>query len=169
MRVDEAGPRGPIFSAAFSAAAISTAGARDIFHIHITAPSDSKVALREIRLSQYSDFGDAQAELLPLQLMVGTSSVSTGAALAPQNVQRHAGAPTAGTAVVGPSTALASTAAAAMILADAWNVQPGWWWSPPADQHIILSPGQRAVIRMGVPNDSITMNGTVIFQEIGHP
>ena len=47
-----------VFSAAFSAAAISAA--QDLFEI--VAPSDSRIRLLEIDIGQYSDFGDAAEE-----------------------------------------------------------------------------------------------------------
>ena len=116
-------PRGPIFTGAFSAAAISTGGPIDAFHI--TAPSNARVALREIKIGQYSEAGDAAAEMLSVLLLSGTTSPSTGTAITPRNVARHTGAPTAGTAIVGPSTALSSTASAVLMLADAMNVAAG--------------------------------------------
>ena len=161
------GPGGPIFSAAFSAAAISTGGACEL--LHITASTRSRVALREIRIGQYSDAGDAQAEMLSMLLLVGTTAASTGTAITPRNVARHTGAPTAGTAVVGPSTALASTASAILHVADAMNVAAGWIHMPADGNSIVLNPGQRATLRMSVPNDALSMNGTLTFQEIGSP
>ncbi len=47
-----------VFSAAFSAVAISAA--QDLFEI--VAPSDSRIRLLEIDIGQYSDFGDAAEE-----------------------------------------------------------------------------------------------------------
>lgn len=157
---------GPVFTAPFSAVALTT-NPYDVFHI--TAPANARVALREVRLGQYSEFGDAQAELLSLQIMVGTTAASTGTAITPQNVLRHTGAPTAGTAVVGPSTALASTASATVLIADAWNVEAGYWLSPAECDRIVLDPGQRAILRMTAPNDAVTLNGTLMFQEMGSP
>lgn len=156
---------GPIFNAAFSAAALTTAGPSDLFHI--TAPANSRVAISEIRLGQYSEFGDAQSELLSLTLLIGTTSAAVGSTITPRNVLRHTGAPTAGTAVSAPSTTLSSTASATLIIADAMNVAAGYWLSPAEGDRIVLNPGQRAVLRMSTPNDPITMNGTLSFQEIG--
>lgn len=155
---------GPVFTAPFSAVNLTT-NPYDLFHI--TAPANSRVAIREIRLGQYTEFGDAQAELLSLQVMVGTTAASTSAPMTSQNVLRHDGAPAAGTAVVGPSTALASTASAAVVIADAWNVEAGYWLSPAECDRIVLEPSQSAVLRMSAPNDAMTLNGTLMFQEIG--
>lgn len=164
---DHDGPSGPIFTAAFSAAAMSSAGPSDLFHI--TASGNSRVAIKEIRLGQYSEAGDAQAELLPLLLMVGTTSAAVGSTITPRNILRHTGAPSAGTAVSAPSTTLSSTASATLMIADSMNVEAGYWLCPAARDRIVLNPGQRAVLRMGTPNDPFTLNGTVTFQELGAP
>lgn len=159
---------GPVFAAPFSAAAISTAGPFDLFHV--TAPNDSRVAIREIRLAQYSEVGDAESEHFGLQLLVGTTSASTGAAITPRNVLRHDGAPSAGTVVSGPSGTQASSASATLVLADAWNVAAGWVHMPGRSERIILNPGERAVLRhVNTANDSLTLNGTLTFQELGKP
>lgn len=157
---------GPVFTAPFSAVILST-NPYDVFHI--TAPSNARVAIREVRLGQYSEFGDAEAELLSIQIMVGTTAASTGTAITPLNVLRHTGAPTAGTAVVGPSTALASTASATVLIADSLNIAAGYWLSPTDCDRIVLNPSQRATIRMSAPTDAVTLNGTLMFQEMGSP
>lgn len=167
MRDNNDGPAGPIFSAAFSAAAMSSAGPSDLFHI--TASGNARVAIKEIRLGQYSEFGDAQAELLSLLLLVGTTSAAVGSTITPRNILRHTGAPAAGTAVSAPSTTLSSTASATMMIADSWNVEAGYWLCPAPRDCIVLNPGQRAVLRMSTPNDPLSLNGTIMFQEIGAP
>lgn len=155
---------GPVFTAPFSAVALTT-NAQDMFFV--TAPSNSDVEIREIRFSQYSDAGDAEAEMLPVTILVGTTSVAVGSTIVPRNVLRHPGAPTAGTAVSAPSTTLSSTASAVMHYADAWNVAAGWVYVPAECERIVLEPGEKMVIRMGAPNDALTLNGTLTFQETG--
>lgn len=155
---------GSVFTAPFSAVALTT-NAQDLFFV--TAPSNSRVAIREIRLGQYSEFGDAEAELLSLTVMTGTTSVAAGSTITPRNVRSHSGAPTAGTSVSAPSTTLASTTSATVRLADVWNVAAGWWYNPPVAERLVLEPSQKAVLRMTAPNDAMTVNGTLVFQEIG--
>ena len=155
---------GPVFSAAFNAVALTT-NPQDMFYV--TANSSSRVAVREIRLGQYTEFGDAQAELLSLQILVGSTSLAVGSTITPRNVARHTGGPTAGTAVSAPSTTVSSTASAVQMLADVWNVEGGWWYNPPECERIILNPGQNLALRMTAPNDAMTVNGTLVFQEIG--
>lgn len=157
-------PLGPVYTAAFSAQTLSS-NAYDLFTI--TAPSNSRVVIKEIRLGQYSDFGDAQAELLSLTMMTGSTSVGSTSAITPRNLKVFTGVAAAGAAVFGPSTSLASTASAVLNLADTFNVMAGWLYKPDFNDRIELGLNQRLVLRVSAPNDSLTINGTMVFQEIG--
>ena len=161
-------PSGPVFTAPFAAVSIGTTGVYDLYCV--TAPSNSRLAIREVRLGQFTDFADLQSEILSLTLMIGTTSLSSGgAAITPQNVRTHSGAPTAGSSVTGPSTTLASTTSAAVRLADTWNIMAGWYYRPELDERIIINPGERFVLRQTGVTDAFTMNGTLVIQEIGAP
>jgi hypothetical protein len=46
-------------------------------------------------------------------------------------------------------------------------VAAGWWYRPDNIERLVLNPAQRLVIRLGTPNDAMTLNGTLVFQEIG--
>ena len=91
--------RGSIYTAPFSSVVISTAGSWDL--LTLTAPSNSRVAILEIRLGQYTQFGDAKAGVQSLQIMTGSTATSTGAAITPLNVDGHTGASTGKTVGVG--------------------------------------------------------------------
>ena len=116
MSNDQLEPSGPIFTYSFTAHTLSTAGPSDVFTV--TASTASRVSVREIRIAQFSEFGDAAAELLSLQFLVGSTLIGGGTAISAVNVLRHTGAPTAGSSVTGPSTTLASTASAVLGLVD---------------------------------------------------
>jgi hypothetical protein len=166
MRVTHGGLAGPIFICPFTAIALTTAGPVDLFFIANAAAG--RLAIREVRLGQYTEFGDAQAELFSIQLMTGTTSTAVGTALSPQNVRQHTGASTAAFSVAGPSTPLSSTASAALRMADAWNVAARWFWRPAEDERPVLNASQKAVLRLAsTPNDAITLNGTLTLQALG--
>ena len=160
-------PSGPIFTFAFSAISLSTAGPADLFFF--TAPSNSRVSVREVRLGQYTEFGDAQAELLPIQLMTGSTGTGAGTAIVGLNVQRHTGGPTAGSSLTGPTTTVASTASAVVNLSDSFNVAAGFYYKPDWDERIVVPPSGKFMLRVGTPNDALTLNGTIVLQEIGKP
>ena len=153
-----------IFSATFSAVAVTLA--QDVFEI--TAPSNSRVSIREIRIGQYTDFGDAAAEILSLTVMRGhTTSGSGGTTQTKANLRGHTGAAAAGSVVEANNTTVASGGSPATLIADVFNIAAGWWYYPPEEERIILEPSQRLVVRISAPVDSITLNGTLLFEEIG--
>lgn len=157
-------PSGPVFTVPFSAAVLTT---NPIDLWCLTAGSSTRVVVREVRIGQFSEFADAQAELLSVTMLTGSTAPSSGAAITPVNVQGHTGAPTATSSVVGPSTTLASTTSAVQRVADAWNVAAGYLYSPLPIERMVLNPSQTLAIRMTAPNDAMTVNGTLTFQEIG--
>lgn len=158
-------PSGPVYTCPFSATALSS-NPYDIFCV--TAPSNSRVAIREVRLAQYSDFGDAQAELISLSILTGSTSISSGGpVITPVNVRRWSQNTSAGSSVTGPSTTLASTTSATLVLADCWNVAAPYLYQPAWADRVILGLSQRALIRITAPNDALTVNGTLVLQEIG--
>jgi hypothetical protein len=161
-----------IYTATFSAVAVTAA--QDVFEI--TAPTTSRVRIREIRLGQYSDAGDAQAELLSVLIISGyTVSGSGGSTVTPANVEQHSGAPTASSVVEANNTTVANTGTAVTHLADVWNTSAGWLYIPALPdlragqrgEGIWLPPSRRLVVRITAPADSLTMNGTMVFEETG--
>lgn len=152
----------PLYTASFSAVAVSAA--QDLFEIVAPAGS-SNILIREIRLGQYSDFGDAAAELLSILVIRGnTVTGSGGSAVTPVNLQSFSLASGATCAV--NNTTIASGGSPVTVLADTWNVSAGWYWGPILrDQYINLIGGQRLVVRVTLPVDALTMNGSILFEE----
>ncbi len=166
-----------VFSAAFSAVAISVA--QDLFEI--VAPANSRVRLLEIDIGQYSDIGGATAdlaaaeqEILSLTVHRGhTVSGSGGSAVTPANVNPYGRA--AGATVEANNTTVAITSGV-LIWATTWHVQAGFIWRPqeqaprgldPFRRNILIKPSQRLVIRITAPGDELTTNGSILFEEIG--
>lgn len=150
------------FTAAFSAVAVSAA--QDLFEI--VSASNDRVRIREIRLGQYSDFGDAQAEILSITLIRGfTVSGSGGSSVTPANI--HPWSRAARTTVEANNTTVANTGTTETLIADTFNVAAGWWYLPDEEEMIWLSPSTRLVVRTTAPADPLTMNGTIVFEEMG--
>jgi len=153
-----------IFSAVFSG--IAVAAAQDVFEI--VAGSETRVRLHEIRLGQITDFGDAAAEGLSVMLVRGfTTTGSGGAAVTPVNLSGHANALPPASTVKRNNTTLAQDGAGAAIFSDAWNIADSWLYSPANELVPIVEKGQRLVVRISAPADEITMNATLVFEEIG--
>lgn len=153
---------GQVFTVPLSAVAVSAA--QDVFEIATTA--ETKVRIREIRLGQYSDAGDAQAELLSVLIMRGhTTTGSGGTTPTPVNVSASTVAATS--TVKANNTTVATGGSPVTIYADAWNVQAGWWYAPAEAEMPIVDVSSRVVVRITAPVDAITFNATVVFEELG--
>lgn len=143
--------------------AVATTVLTDVFEI--TAPSDQAVIIHEILLSQSSDFGDAQAEILKLQAIHGfTTTGSGGSTLTPAASQSAA---TANSVVKANNTTGAVTGTTKVVLQDSFNVMIPYikLWTP--ETRIELKASKRLVFRLPAPVDSLTLNGSLTFEEIG--
>lgn len=154
-----------IYAATFSGVAISAA--QDVFEI--VAPSNSRVRIAEIAIGQYSDAGDAVAEILSVQVIRGyTTTGSGGASVTPVNLSGHSGAASATSTVARNNTGVASGGSPATIRSDTWNIQTPWIYVPARVEQFILDAGQRLVVRVTAPADELTVNGTILFEELGY-
>ena len=151
---------GNIFTATFSAVAVTAA--QDVFAI--LAPQNKRVKIREVVLSQYTDFGDAAAEIVSVLIVRGyTTASAAGSAYVPLNID-----PTgrrASTTVRINDTTLAEGGTAQVLRAGAWNIQSEWVYIPDQAERPVLMPAQRLVVRITAPADSITMSATLVFEE----
>lgn len=115
--------------------------------------------------ANYTDFGDAQDEVLRIAIRRGdTVSGSGGSAPTVRANQFHDAA--AGFATEADNTTKANTSGI-VILTDGWNVRdpnPKWWldgFAPSADQ------GNTAVVRelVSAPADSLTVDHSLFVRE----
>lgn len=158
-------PVGPVFTGSFAGTSLTTFGNNDAFVL--TAGSSTRVAIREVRLSQTSDFGDAEAEQISVYFGVGSTSTGGGSSITPQNLQRHSGAPSPASSLTGPSTTLASTTSVAVVWTGDLNVAAGLLYRASRDEQFVIEPSDRFTIRLGTPNDALTAHGTIVFEELG--
>jgi hypothetical protein len=154
---------GPVYSGVVSGVAVSAT--QDVFEL--VTHTSSRVRIREIRIGQYSDFGDAASEILGVQLIRGfTTSGSGGSTVTPAKMNQTTGR-AAVTVVEANNTTLATTGTGTVIYSDAWNIQSGWWYAPHETEMPIIEVSTRFVVRITTPADAITMNATIVFEEIG--
>jgi hypothetical protein len=152
---------GRAYSATFSAVAITAA--QDTFEINAAAAAP--VRILGCHIGQYSDFGDAQDELLSILFITGyTTSGSGGSAFTALPV--NPGDAAFGGTVEINNTTVANTGTAAIRHADAFNVRAGYVWMPIPEARILIAAGARGVLRITAPADSITTNGTIYFEEL---
>lgn len=142
---------------------ISVSALQDLFEI--TAPTDAIVKLHEVKIAQATDFGDANEEILPIQLTryaTGGSGGTLNIAANPLEV----GFPTKGSTVDRNNTTQGGTPT--VIHADAFNTRTGWHYVPPPELRPVISPGGILAVELPVaPGSAITMTASITFEEIG--
>lgn len=151
---------GRMYSAVFEEVAVTTA--QDLFEIN--APSDASVIVHSLHISQSSDAGDAASEQLNVLIHRGSTSGSGGGTPTPAPLQ-------AGDAAFGGTVETNNTTQGTegtQIHSEAFNVMAGLVivWTP--ETRPVISPSGRLIIELQTaPADSLTMSGTVYFEEIG--
>jgi len=151
-----------MYSASFTDVAVSAI--QDLWELN--APADSVVVIHSIVIGQNSDYGDAAAEGLTLQLSRSTGTSGSGGTT-PTAAAHQVGDAAFGGTVEANNTTQATTTT--VIRADAFNIQGGWVYQPTPEERIVISPSGRVVLELpSAPTpDAITMSSTITFEEIG--
>ncbi len=164
--------QGPIYVATFNAVAVSAA--QDVFELLTSA--NSRIAIIEVNIGQYSDAGDTESEMLGVRIIRGfTTSGSGGSTAAAVNMEVTGRA--AETTVEINNTTLAQNGSSETLLSDAFNTQAGYLYKPRWDPMHGIDERPRiqrdtgtptyTVVRITAPADGITLNGTIKWQELG--
>ncbi len=151
---------GRIYSAVFEEVAV--AAAQDLFEL--IAPADGAVVVHSVTITQSSDAGDAQAEMLPILIHRGTATGTGGTTVTPSPLQ-------VGDAAFGGTVEANNTTQSVegtFLHGEAFNVQIGFYYLPPPEDRPVVSPSALFIVELqSAPSDSLTMNGTIVFEEIG--
>jgi hypothetical protein len=152
------------YSLAFEAVAVTAA--QDLFEL--VAPTAKSIRILGIRIGQSSDAGDAQDENLQIKIVRGYTTSGSGgtASLTPVSL-REGGVATAITTGEINNTTVASAGTAVVLLPDDFNVRAGYIYLPVPEERITIAAGTRVVVRITAPADSLTMSGSLIYQECG--
>lgn len=160
-----------LFTVTFAGVAVTAA--QDLFAL--VAHSTSRLAICRVQVMQYSDVGDAASEILAYTFKRGaTVAGSGGTAPTPQLVKGLTGARAAVTTARVNDTTQAGTGTIVTVLADAFNIQAGLLYAPKygsesdIDERFEIEAGTRFVVSLdSAPADSLTMSGTITFEELG--
>lgn len=151
---------GRVYSASFEEVAVTAV--QDLFEL--VAPADAAVSVHSITITQSSDAGDAQAEMLPILIHRGTATGSGGSVVTPSPLSVGDGA--FGGVVEANNTT--QSVEGTFLHAEAFNIQIGFYYLPPPEDRPIVSPSALFIVELqGAPSDELTMNGTIVFEEIG--
>lgn len=153
-----------IYTVEFEAVAVTA----QVDFFELTPADDKPVEILGLFLSQSSDTGDAQDELLRYRVLRGhTTSGSGGSAPTPRPVKRSDVA--AGFAAETCNTTIASAGTAVNLHSDTFNVRSGLQlWLPDTLEWEATQADTTIVVRlMAAPADSLTMSGTLYVREQG--
>lgn len=151
---------GRMYSVIFEKVAVTAA--QDLFEIN--APADSSVILHSVYISQDSEEGDAESELVSIIIHRGSTSGSGGTTptAAPLSLGDSA---FGGTVEVNNTT---QSTEGTILHADSMNLQLPYIYMPTPETRITISPSDRLIIELqDVVADSVTMSGTAVIEEIG--
>lgn len=153
---------GRIYTLTWDAAtAVSTA--LDVFEVDPAA--DKGVFVHELKMWQTSDVGDAEMKIVKVSFIRGYTGSGSGGGTTAVG-KKYAGDATNGFTTECRNTTLATTGTGEVTGADGWNVLVPYIWTPtPYD--MVFSPNPILVARISAPTASITMDASMIVEEIG--
>jgi len=144
---------------------VAVTAAQDFFEL---SPADDKpIKIHMIVLSQSTELGDAAEEQLRIKIIRGhTTSGSGGTAPTPAPLDPAGAA--AGCAAEVNNTTIASAGTTVDLHAECFNVRSGWLYIPIPECMIKATQANTTIVvrLMAAPADSITMSGTLIFEEM---
>lgn len=144
--------------------AVAVSAVQDFFEIN--SASGFVTRLLEVFLGQSSDAGDAEDEMLRVQIIRSHStSGSGGASVTPVGV--NPGSAAFGGTCERNNTTQATGGTPVTILADTFNVRMGWVYRATERPIIVIPPSGRLVIACpAAPTDAVTMSGYAVIEEI---
>jgi hypothetical protein len=146
---------------------VTVSAAQDLFYL---APADDKpIKILGWFLTQFSDVGDAAEEVLRVNLIRGHATVGSGGtavAAASQGPIDPDDAASSTTVRVNDTT-IASAGTAVTLHYGGFNIRAGEQIiMPPEMQHQCSQTQGSIVLRlMAAPADSVTLSGTIVFEE----
>jgi hypothetical protein len=150
---------GRIYSASFTEVAVSAQ--QDLFQIEaLTTPA----IIHAVFLSQTSDLGDAASEGLSILIRRVTDAVTNDIAEAALD-----GGDAAANADIAVNETTELVTGATTIHSEAWNILTPFVYLPPPELRPIVQIGNVITVNLNTtPADSITMSGTLYFEELGN-
>lgn len=152
------------YTAIFSGVAVTAQ--QDFFEL--LAATGKPVIITKIELEQTTEVGDAQEEGLSILMKKGTGVTSGSGGTAPTPNPADIDDTAAGAVTEVNNTTKMTSGTITTLAAWAWNVRMPFNKIFLPEERPIIKPGDRLTVELGTtPADSITMNGTISFYEIG--
>lgn len=155
---------GRVYAVTFEGVAVTAA--QDFFELQ---PADDKpISIIGILLSQSSDTGDTAEEILRIQVLrAHTTSGSGGSSATPRPVNSTADSAAGATAEIN-NTTIANGGTSIPLFSHAFNIRAGLEHYFPPECRPGANQGDTTIVvrLMAAPADSLTMNGTLYFEEM---
>jgi hypothetical protein len=159
---------GRLYTAVFKAIAVTAL--QDLFEIK--SPSDAVTVIHSWTLTQTTEVGDAQEEMLLLTTNRGVGAVTSGsggASVTPQPIAD--GDPAYGGAVERNNTTQVAVGSGSLetdLEVYGWNIRVPFVKVYTPEERPVISPGNTWTLELETaPADSVTISGTITFEEIG--
>lgn len=150
---------GRIYSASFTEVAVSAQ--QDLFQIEANSVP---AIIHAVFLSQTSDLGDAASEGLSILIRRVTDAVTNDIAEVTLD-----GGDAAANADLAVNETTELVTGATTIHSEAWNILTPFVYLPPPELRPIVQIGNVITVNLNTtPADSITMSGTLYFEELGN-
>jgi len=150
---------GRMYSVDFSEIAVTAQ--QDLFQIEANVVP---IILHAVYLSQSSDVGDSAAENLSILIQRVTDEVTNDEVEAILD-----GGDAAANAELAINETTELTTGAQIIHAECWNIAQTFIYLPPPELRPTVKIGDVIVVNLNTtPADSITMSGTLYFEELGN-
>lgn len=136
----------------------------------LKAAASAIIIVHEVWIGQNSDYGDAAAEgvLVTFKRASGTYASGSLGSTPSKNPLQFGDAASGATLEAGNTTqATADTGALTVFRSQSFNVQAGLLWLPTPETRLILAPTQALVVSGGTPIDALTVDSTIVWEEIG--
>lgn len=150
---------GIMFTSSFE---ISSAALIDI--VTLTGSAASIGIIHRVSIGQFSEAGDAEAEMQAVSIGRYTTVGSGGVANSTSSLVPSERAPDLGSRRGDTTVATLS----AVLVNDAWNLQAGWLYLPTPDERVIVPAvaAEGIYVRTGPFADTVSMGCTIIWEEI---
>lgn len=156
-----------MYTAQFNGVAVTAQ--QDFFEL--VAPADAVVYVHRIEIEQSSEVKDAEEEGLSVLVKRGEGTVTSGTGgTTPTAIPISKGDAAFGGTVEANNTTKMTTGTGAIVTLRswAWNIRMPLEKIFTPEERLVISPSDRITVELATtPADSITMNGTIVFEEIG--
>ncbi len=153
--------QGQMYTASVGAVAVTAL--QDFFQL--LASATVPIIVHSVRLGQSSDAGDSEAEMLRVALGTADMTVNGSGGSTTTPASHSPGSPAAVTVAETNNTTQATVNT--VIYEDVFNVQAGYLWVGTPEERILVLPTEAFIVELpAAPGDSLTMSGSVTFQEL---